>query len=471
MSCGSRFPSGQRLAAWVGSLAAMLIVGWFFVGMGQREGGILSEPRLVKIEPLPVEDGEMCQWIPASASMTLVGALLQGQQDPRATAATRAASSNEGGTPPIKPVRTIRDPYASFSAVAVDPVRNEVIMTDQSLLSILVYDRLANTPATANMTEPKRILSGSNTNIEFQCGVYVDPATGDIYALNGDTEENMVIFAHGRSGNVAPDRKLHTPHGTFGIAVDEEAQELYMTLQHDQTVVVFDKTATDEDAPLRLLHGPRTRLRMPHGIAIDPERKLLYVSNYGSYHEKIPEEDPDLAARTRTLGYGKPNWPIRRPIPGTGQVFPPSITVYDLKASGDAPPLRVIEGPKTQLNWPTHVAVDEERQELYVANDAGHSVLTFSTTASGDVAPIRVLKGPKTMIQNPTGVFFDAANDELWVSNFGNHSAAVFKRGATGDVPPLRVIRSGPLGQEALGIGNPHPVAYDSKRDQILVPN
>ncbi len=145
--------------------------------------------------------------------------------------------------------------------------------------------------------------------------------------------------------------------------------------------------------------------------------------------------------------------------------------MYDLKASGDAPPLRVIEGPKTQLNWPTHVAVDEERQELYVANDAGHSVLTFSTTASGDVAPIRVLKGPKTMIQNPTGVFFDAANDELWVSNFGNHSAAVFKRGATGDVPPLRVIRSGPLGQEALGIGNPHPVAYDSKRDQILVPN
>ena len=203
-------------------------------------------PQLVSVAPLPTMDGEMCQWMPASASMTLMGALLQGQQDQRATAATRAAASNEGGAPPIEPVRTIRDPYASFSAVAVDPVRNEVIMTDQSLLSILVYDRLANTPATANMTEPKRILSGSNTNIEFQCGVYVDPATGDIYALNGDTEENMVIFAHGRSGNVAPDRKLHTPHGTFGIAVDEEAQELYMTLQHDQTVVVFDLDGRSE---------------------------------------------------------------------------------------------------------------------------------------------------------------------------------------------------------------------------------
>jgi len=33
------------------------------------------------------------------------------------------------------------------------------------------------------------------------------------------------------------------------------------------------------------------------------------------------------------------------------------------------------------------------------------------------------------------------------------------------------VIRSSPLGQEALSIGNPGAVAYDTKRDEILTPN
>jgi 6-phosphogluconolactonase (cycloisomerase 2 family) len=159
-------------------------------------------------------------------------------------------------------------------------------------------------------------------------------------------------------------------------------------------------------------------------------------------------------------------------VPGSGQFFPPSIAVYSLKASGDVAPLRVIQGPKTQMNWPAHLAVDEERGELYVANDMGDSILAFSTTSStGDAAPIRVLKGPKTMIKNPTGVFLDMKNNELWVASFGNHTATVFPRGASGDVAPLRVIRSGPLEEPALGIGNPHPIAYDPNREEILVPN
>ncbi|MEE8257027.1 MAG: beta-propeller fold lactonase family protein, partial [Acidobacteriota bacterium] len=137
----------------------------------------------------------------------------------------------------------------------------------------------------------------------------------------------------------------------------------------------------------------------------------------------------------------------------------------------DTPPLRVIQGPKTQMNWPAHIYLDPEREELYVANDMKNSILVFDSMASGDVAPKRVLQGPSTMIKNPTGVFVDLKNDELWVANFGNHAATVYKRDASGDTAPLRVIRSGPLGEQALGIGNPHPVAYDSKREEILVPN
>jgi hypothetical protein len=68
-------------------------------------------------------------------------------------------------------------------------------------------------------------------------------------------------------------------------------------------------------------------------------------------------------------------------------------------------------------------------------------------------------------------VYLDLVNDELWVANFGNHTATVYARDAEGDTPPLRAIRSAPADAPTPMIGNPHPVAYDTKRDEILVPN
>jgi hypothetical protein len=131
-----------------------------------------------------------------------------------------------------QPLRTIRDPYAAYSAVAVDNTHNEVVLTDENLFNLWVYDRTAGTPANGS-TEPKRIIGGLNTKIEFQCGLYVDPANGDIYAVNNDTIDTLVVFSRKAVGDVAPDRQLHTPHGTFGIAVDEEGKKLFLTVQHD----------------------------------------------------------------------------------------------------------------------------------------------------------------------------------------------------------------------------------------------
>ena len=420
-----------------------------------------GSPQLISFAPLPAAEGEMCEWEPASASASLVAALRQERL------AGRSASADEKAQPvnfsQRKPVRMIRDPYAAYSAVAVDPVNNEVVLTDENLFQVLVYDRMANTPPTAKMTEPKRMIGGLQTKIEFQCGLYIDPQNGDIYAVNNDTVDTLVIFNRQARGNVPPTRELHTPHGTFGIAVDEDAQEMYLTIQHENSVVVFPKNAKNEETPVRLLQGIRTQLRDPHGIVIDTKNQVMFVSNYGNFHEKQPGG--------RSRGEGKRNWPTSEQKPGSGKFFPPSISVYPLKAAGDTAPLRVIQGPQTQMNWPGHMAFDVERQELYVANDMGDSIIVFSATASGDAAPIRVLKGPKSKVKNPTGVWLDLKNDELWVANFGNHSATVYKRGASGDTAPLRVIRSGPAEEPALGIGNPHPIAYDSKREEILVPN
>jgi DNA-binding beta-propeller fold protein YncE len=181
------------------------------------------------------------------------------------------------------------------------------------------------------------------------------------------------------------------------------------------------------------------------------------------------------AAATRV-----PNWPAGNLMPyqqrqevlfGTGKFGPPSITVYSADARGNVAPLRTIEGPKTQLNWPTGVSLDTERGEVYVANAAGNSINVYSATANGDVAPIRQIRGSKSMLGNPNGVAVDMVNHEVWVANYGNHTATAYRSDANGNVAPIRVIRSAPLNQPTTLISNPYMIAFDSKRDEVIVPN
>ncbi|HXP87239.1 MAG TPA: hypothetical protein VN841_21080 [Bryobacteraceae bacterium] len=424
---------------------------------------------LLSVDPLPSEDGEECARPEPPTGLSLLAGELPLRNillQARLAAQTQDASQR-------KPERMIRDPYAAYSAVAVDPAHDEVVLTDENLFNIWVYDRSVKTSPTKS-TDPKRIIGGLNTKIEFQCGLYIDPANGDIYAVNNDTIDTLVVFSRKAIGDVAPYRELHTPHGTFGIAVDEDKQELFLTVQHDNAIVVYNKSAKGTEAPLRVVQGDDTGLADPHAMALDTQRGLLYVTNHGSSHQVRAKAPLVRAGANEARRRGaSPGFPLDRDdaVPGSGKIGPPSITVYAKDARGNARPLRTIQGPNTQMNWPTGIAVDEDRNEIYIANDGGNSVLVFDASAQGDGAPIRTVKGPASLISNPTGVFLDKKNHELWVANFGNHTSAVYSPDANGDVPPLRVVRSAPPSQPVPGLGNPHPLAYDSKREQVLVPN
>jgi hypothetical protein len=208
----------------------------------------------------------------------------------------------------------------------------------------------------------------------------------------------------------------------------------------------------------------------PHGIALDPRKGEIFVVNWGLGNERPPLTEQGGGGGVEG---NRPDFPVgrNRAFPASGRIRPPSITVYPKNAKGDTPPLRVIQGPKARLNWATSLAVHPGRGELFVANDVSDEVTVFRIDASGDVAPIRVLKGPRSLIKNPNGVAVDLKNNELWVANFGNHSATVYPIDATGDPAPRRVIRSAPIGTPATMLSNPHTVAFDSKRDEILAAN
>jgi len=400
-------------------------------------------PQLVSIEPGP-DVGEMCYWEPTDVhgSAQENNLLASFEQT-----SVHAASQQNGQTADVTrpPVRNILDTDPIYTSVAVDTRNDEVFLQDSNTWSIRVFNRLDNTPPSAARTEPKRVISGPKTDVQFNSCVYVDPKNGDIYSVENDIGDSVVVFSQNANGDVEPIRKLHVTHRAYAMAVDEDNQEFYLSVQYPPQVAVYRKTASGEEKPLRLLQGESTRLSDSHGIAIDTKRKLLFVNNWGNISDY------------KTAG--------------TGRFEAPSITVYPLNADGDASPLRVIQGPNTQLNWPGAMSIDSDLGELYIANDVGNAIVMFRETDQGDVRPTRVIKGNKTGLSYPTSLIVDAKNKELWVSNLGNSSATVYPLAASGDAAPRRTIRSAPRDKISLKFGKTQAVAYDSKREQILVPN
>ena len=450
--------SRHRLGRFVLALVVVMTAAAFAVSNGPASGSA-GEARLVAFEPLPDYNGETCEWevaTPQGASYAPAGVSAAQLPD----ASTRMAVTSR------TPLRFIQDPYPSFSSIAVDPVRNEIVVTDENRFQIMVYARLAVTPASATATTPKRVISGLNTHTQYASDVYIDQPTGEIYIINNDTVHNTTVYGRNAKGDSPPDREFIVMQGNFAQAVDESRQEMYITEQRESAITVWKKSSGLKDTALRLIQGDQTKLADPHGIAFDPKNRLLYVANYGTSHV-VRKATGDRAKATILNWPGGPGG--NEIVPGSGKFDRPSITVYSADIVGNMPPVRIIQGPKTKLDHPTGVSFDPERGELYVADEITDTISVFAASAEGDVAPIRELKGAKTLMKNPSDVFLDFANKEMWVASFGNHLALAYPLGASGDVAPVRIIRGSPLNTPGAMISNPFALTYDTKREEILV--
>ena len=360
------------------------------------------------------------------------------------------------------PVRVIEDPYPTFNGIAVNHERDEVIMVDDNHGAVLTYGSQF-TP-TDRPNEPRRRIAGPKTQFGMVCSVTVSSERKEIYAVNNDTGDNIVVFPLDGDGEVAPIRELNVDHGAWGIFLDEENDEVVITTQHIHKLSVYRSTAGGDEEPLRFIQGPNTGLADPHGVVVDIENDEIFVANHGNWHKEETGGQPTQSAvdsgGTRSLG------------PSTGRFLLPSITVYSRRAAGDVAPLRTIQGSKTGLNWPHGIYLDLVSGQIAVANAGDDSVLFFDRKANGDVAPVRAIRGPATGLDGPTQLTIDTKRDELWVTNWDNHTATIYPRTAEGNVAPLRRIRSAPASTpRATGFGNPGDVVFDPKRNEILVPN
>jgi len=346
-------------------------------GVDRLWNRITGSPRLLSVEEIP--DNAQC-YRPVSLESRESRNLFSEFGE----TAVEAQEAGPGLSLDRPPVRVLCDTAPIYSSVAVDDKRNEVFLQDNNLWSIRVFSRLDNARPGAQPTEARRVIIGNDTEVQFNSCVYIDPANGDVYSVENDIGDVIVTFDHDATGNAKPIRKLHVTHRAYAMAMDEENQEFFVSVQHPPQVAVYRKGASGSEQPKRLLIGDKTQLSDSHGMAIDTRRKLLFVDNWGNIADDA--------------------------IPGSGRFGPPAITVYRLQANGDEAPLRVIQGPKTGLDWPGALSVDQDTGDLYVANDMGQDIVVFHSADQGDVAPSRTIKGPRTGLSTPIHKY----GDVLW---------------------------------------------------------
>jgi hypothetical protein len=193
-------------------------------------------------------------------------------------------------------------------------------------------------------------------------------------------------------------------------------------------IAVFARLANGNTTPLRSIEGQGTKLaRTMHAIAYD------YV------HDEIVVTNP----------------------------FAEAVLFFRAEATGEEPPIRVIQGPRTHLTYPggplDAVALDAVHGEVYVPLRQTGAILVFPRTANGDVAPVRILRGPKTQLA-PERVAVDPVNNLLLVGNLNPPAILVFNRTDQGDVSPRTVI-AGPK----TGIIRPQAIAANPEQRVVVV--
>lgn len=189
-----------------------------------------------------------------------------------------------------------------------------------------------------------------------------------------------------------------------GITYDEVADRIIVPAQFSQAILSFRGGATGEQAPVRVIQGPRTMLKRADKVAIDSVHKEIFVGEGGA------------------------------------------ILVFPSDAQGDVAPIRVLRGPDTQIgSGIPHIAVDPVNNVLVV--DA-RDLLIFDRTANGNAKPLRALKGAGGRPAVYNGLIFASAEsrgqDRIGVWSIEDDGAAAPRWTFGDDVYQVRQIAFDP---------------------------
>jgi len=169
----------------------------------------------------------------------------------------------------------------------------------------------------------------------------------------------------------------------------------------------FEVNTSNQNVPVNVL-APGASLRAGRAY-------WVYAAESVTLTYTVPQPTPTPTPTVTPL-------PSPSPQPGTGRLYVPSdgvnrLLVFDGASAlnGDVGPSRSVSGPATGVDRPSHIALDIQRDTMYVSQFVQNgSLLAFSpaSTINGDAAPVRTLTG----LDRATTLCFDAVHDRLYVS-------------------------------------------------------
>jgi hypothetical protein len=279
----------------------------------------------------------------------------------------------------VPPVRTIGGgPQAqlqSATSFAFDGRRAEIYVGDFSGQAIRVFDARA----TGDRPATRTITSGSMGQVRE---IVVDAANDELYAItllsfvstyprgaNGATAATRTIAWGGLPNSQT---RLDNPSGLVLLPAQDQLAvgdyEQFGMEPASAEILFFARTQNGNGPPVRDIQGAATQLgSYVESLAFDPVRNELYA-----------------------IGVVQGPTETRRVV-----VFPGG-------ASGDTPPLRVIEGNLTTIEGQSSLAYDPKSERIWVVT-GGTRLIAFPRLATGNVAPARVVTGPQTGLANAFG--------------------------------------------------------------------
>lgn len=232
--------------------------------------------------------------------------------------------------------------------VRYDAMHDEMFVTNPFSRAILVFRGGAD-----GEEAPIRIIQGSNTMLLGADRLDVDPVHNEIYVPNG---RNVLVFPRDGQGNIAPTRVITgadlTSDDVGTLAVDP-VNNVFVTSRdvvragntNFSRLLIYDRTASGETDPLRIIAGPRTEIFRINQLQVHPPKGRIIAAMPGAYDMQEPEG-----------------------------VF---IGIWNITDNGDVPPRWKIGGPGTTMLKPRGVAINAKDKEVLVGDMRMNAILTY----------------------------------------------------------------------------------------------
>ena len=243
-------------------------------------------------------------------------------------------------------------------------------------------------------------------------GIAYDATHDEIVAPN-PLAAAVVIFRGGANGEEVPVRTLQGAQTGLSrpetVAVDEKNDEIFVGDPGDRRVLVFKRDADGDARPLRTIQGPKTKLLQIVGISVDPVRDLLVVSTYS----RLAGGVTGLLIFKRTAqGDEAPLRVIAGPKTGITRLRqigldPESGNIFAAVINNEYLPPYDVDKPRAGL------PPDVDLPSPWSTGSEGFIGVWSDEQDDGDVPPRSMIKGRSTGIVHPAGVTFNARDGEV----------------------------------------------------------